>query len=142
MLHGLIRTTEDVDILIDDAEDNFRLVIAALSELKDHAAEELEIEDLKENVVVKVVDEVEVDISRRAWNVSYAEAVSTALETKVDGVPVPYVSLEMLLKTKNTYRDRDAADRQMLVRLLNQRDPEYKESGSLVRTFSRWFRRR
>ena len=33
ILHGLVRTTEDVDILIDESEENYRNVITALSRL-------------------------------------------------------------------------------------------------------------
>jgi hypothetical protein len=138
VLHGLIRTTEDVDILIDDAEDNFPLVIAALSGLEDHAAAELTPRDLKENAVVKVADEVEVDISRRAWKVPYAEAVSSALQTEVDGVVIPYVSLEILLKTKETFRDRDQSDRDLLIRLAQRKSPDFKEPP---RSFFSFFRR-
>lgn len=35
---GLVRTTEDVDILVEDSEENLKRVIAALSEMEDGAA--------------------------------------------------------------------------------------------------------
>jgi hypothetical protein len=41
ILHGHVRTTEDVDILVEDAIENFQRVIAGLSALEDHAAAEL-----------------------------------------------------------------------------------------------------
>ncbi len=41
ILHGLVRTTEDVDLLIEPSENNCRRVIAALSQLADGAAREL-----------------------------------------------------------------------------------------------------
>ena len=114
ILHGLVRTTEDVDLLIEESEDNYGRDIAALEELPDHAAAELTPADLRDNVVVKVADEVEVDISRRAWKLSYTQALPTALNAKVDGVPIPFVSLDSLIASKETYREQDAAD---LVRL-------------------------
>jgi hypothetical protein len=43
ILHGLVRTTEDVDVLIQDDENNFRRVIDALSERPDGVARELTI---------------------------------------------------------------------------------------------------
>jgi len=93
-LHGYIRATMDVDILVpEDLENHFR-VIAALSELKDHAAAELTPQDLVENVVVKIADEVEVDV-------------------------VPYVDLQTLIKSKSTRREQDKVDVQRL-RSLNQ----------------------
>ena len=71
ILHGLVRTTEDVDILVEANEQNCRRVIEGLSHLADGAARELTPKDILENVVVKVADEVEVDVSTHAWKVSY-----------------------------------------------------------------------
>ncbi|MBI2440221.1 MAG: hypothetical protein HYV35_02500 [Lentisphaerae bacterium] len=85
ILHGLIRTTEDVDILVEESEDNYRRVIAALSQLEDGAARELTPKDFQDNVVVKVADEVEVDISRRAWKVSYTDAQKSVCHAKIEG---------------------------------------------------------
>ncbi len=65
-LHGYVRATMDVDILIPEDLENHARVIAALSGLEVHAARELTPQDLVENVVVKVVDEIEVDVSTRA----------------------------------------------------------------------------
>jgi hypothetical protein len=120
ILHGLVRTTEDVDILIKDDRDNFARVIAALSELEDGAAAELTPDDLAENVVVKVADEVEVDISRSAWKVDYAEAIGTVLSIEVDGVTIPYADIKTLIRTKETFRDQDRADIERLRRLLDR----------------------
>src|SRR5690242_2674511 len=71
ILHGLVRTTEDVDILIAATEENCERVINALARMEDGAARELSPQDILENVVVKVADDVEVDISTKAWKVSY-----------------------------------------------------------------------
>ena len=60
-LHGYVRATADVDILIPEDLENHARVIAALSELEDRAAAELTPNDLVENIVVKIADEVEVD---------------------------------------------------------------------------------
>lgn len=85
ILHGLIRTTEDVDILIEPTEENCRRVIDGLAKLEDGAARELTPRDILENVVVKVADEVEVDVSTRAWKVAYADAVDSAREAVING---------------------------------------------------------
>src|SRR5438477_6262592 len=101
-LHGYIRATMDVDILVPEDLENHARVIAALSELEDHAAAELTPRDFVENVVVKIADEVEVDVSTRAWKVSYADAIGSALTTTIQGVEVPYVDLKTLIETKLT----------------------------------------
>ena len=57
--------TEDVDILVEDSIENFQRVIAGLSAIEDYAAAELTPQDIEENVVVKIADEVEVEVSRQ-----------------------------------------------------------------------------
>jgi predicted nucleotidyltransferase len=123
ILHGLVRTTEDVDILVEDSEENLKKVIAALSEMEDAAAKELTPRDLLENVVVKIADEVEVDVSRSAWRISFNDAIDSALHVEIDGVDVPYVDLKTLIATKETPREQDRADIVGLKRLLRQRPP-------------------
>jgi len=110
ILHGLVRTTEDVDILVEESEDNYRRVIAALSEMEDGAARELTPQDFQDNVVVKVADEVEVDISRRAWKVAYIDAKDSICYAEIDGIRIPYAGLKSLIASKETYREQDRAD--------------------------------
>ena len=123
ILHGLVRTTEDVDILVEDSEENLKKVIAALSEMEDAAAKELTPRDLLENAVVKIADEVEVDVSRRAWRISFNDAIDSALRVEIDGIDVPYVDLKTLIATKETPREQDRADIVGLKRLLRQKPP-------------------
>ena len=113
-LHGYVRATADVDILIPEDLENHARVIRALSELEDQAAAELTPQDFVENIVVKVADEVEVDVSTRAWTVSYTDAAGTALRTTIDGVEVPYLDLPTLIRSKNTQREQDKVDVQRL----------------------------
>lgn len=121
ILHGLVRTTEDVDILVEGSEENLAKVITALSEMEDGAAKELTPRDLLENVIVKIADEMEVDVSRSAWRISYEDAIGSALRVEIDGVNVPYVDLKTLIATKETPREQDRADVERLKCLLNQK---------------------
>lgn len=123
ILHGLDRTTQDVDILIPEDVENHARVIAALSELEDHAAAELTPQDLIDNVVVKIADEVEVDVSTRAWKISYADAIPTALRTIIAGVEIPYLDLATLIASKETHRDQDRVDVQLLRELARRPRP-------------------
>jgi hypothetical protein len=117
ILHGLVRTTEDVDILIEPSEANCRRVIAGLAKLEDGAAAELTPQDLIENVVVKVADEVEVDVSTHAWKVTFTDAIGSAREIVIDEVRVPFLGLDALIASKETYREQDAWDRARLLEL-------------------------
>src|SRR5262245_6896205 len=117
ILHGLVRTTEDVDILVEPTEENCQRVIDALAQLEDGAARELTPRDILENVVVKIADEVEVDVSTHAWKVTYADALPGAKEAVIGGIRVPFLGLEALIASKETYREQDAADRLKLLSL-------------------------
>jgi hypothetical protein len=105
----------DVDILIPEDLENHARIIAALSELEDHAAAELTPRDFNENIVVKIADEVEVDVSTRAWKVSYADAIQSSLKATIEGVEVPYLDLKMLIESKRTEHDQDKVDVQRLL---------------------------
>lgn len=130
ILHGLIRTTEDVDILIEESDNNYERVLRALRGLEDHAAAELNIEDLRTNIVVKVADEVEVDIARRARTVDYSEAAPSARAAIIEGVRVPYASLPILIKSKSTCREKDRADLVFLQRLADREAREGAADGA------------
>ena len=106
-MHGLVRTTEDVDVLIEATEENGARVIQGLSHLQDGAAAELTPRDFLDNVVVKIADEVEVDVSTHAWKVTYGDAIASAEEVTVDGVRIPYLGLDCLIASKETYREQD-----------------------------------
>jgi predicted nucleotidyltransferase len=120
ILHGLVRTTEDVDLLVEATEENCRKVIEALAQLEDGAARELTPRDLLDNVVVKIADEVEVDVSTHAWKVTYSDAVADAQAVVIDGVRVPFLGLDALIASKETYREQDTADRLKLLALRRQ----------------------
>lgn len=117
ILHGLVRTTEDVDILVEATEENCQRVIDGLSKLADGAARELAPKDILDNVVVKIADEVEVDVSTHAWKVTYPDAIGNAQVTQVEGVNIPFLSLDCLIASKETYREQDGIDRMRLLEL-------------------------
>ena len=117
ILHGLVRTTEDVDILVQPTEENCRRVIEGLARLADGAARELTPKDILENVVVKIADEVEVDVSTYAWKVSYADAIASSHEVMIQGVKVPFLSLDSLIASKETFREQDTIGRLRLFEL-------------------------
>ena len=123
ILHGSVRTTEDVDILIEATEENSGKVITALSQMEDGAARELTPRDLLDNVVVKIADEVEVDVSTHAWKISYGDAIGSALEVVIDGVRIPYLGLDALIASKETYREQDRID---LMRLRDLRERKHR----------------
>jgi hypothetical protein len=132
ILHHVPRFTQDVDVLVEENEDNYRRVIAALSQLEDGAAHEMTTQDITENVVVKIADEVQVDVSGRAWVVTYAEALPHARRENVDGIDIPYLGLRDLIRSKQTYRDKDRLDIQMLLEAARARGEDLSGLGDLT----------
>lgn len=114
ILHGGERTTKDIDFLVDPRPENIERVKRALGILEDNAAAEIDAQDLEKYVVVRVADEVMVDLLAAACGVTWEEARPSALTIEVDGVPVVVADRETLIRTKMTVRPSDAADRAWL----------------------------
>ena len=84
--HGASRFTKDIDLLIDDAPDNVERVKRGLAVLADNAVADVKADDVQTYGVVRVVDEVIVDLMGRACNLSYADAIADAEQIEVLGV--------------------------------------------------------
>lgn len=116
--HGGARTTKDIDLLVDAAPDNVARVKRALQVLEDRAADEVADTDIAHYAVVRIADEIVVDPMARACGIDYAEAARDADRVTVAGVPIPVASPATLIRTKDTVRPSDAADRRYLEELL------------------------
>jgi hypothetical protein len=120
--HGFHRTTMDIDFLVDGSRENQARVKKALEVLPDKAVRELGDDDLRNYLVVRVADEVVVDLMLSACGITYDEAASEVENFVIDGVPIPFASAKLLLRTKQTYREKDAADRMFLERKLAEQN--------------------
>jgi hypothetical protein len=114
ILHGGERTTKDIDLLVDPAPENVARIKKALSILEDDAAREIDVGDLERYVVVRVADEVMVDLLAAACGVTWAEANEGAERIDVGGAVAIVADRETLIRTKRTVRPSDAADRAWL----------------------------
>jgi hypothetical protein len=119
--HGAGRLTKDIDLLVDDAVDNVARVKRGLAVLSDNAAAEVADDDVQRHVVVRVADEVVVDLMGRACGLSYAEAARDAETLEREGVRIPVASPATLIRTKDTPRPQDAIDRAFLEGVLRER---------------------
>ena len=120
-IHGYTRNTDDIDLLVDATASNEKKVLEALALLPEGAAKELQPGDIAKYVVVRVCDEVTVDLMAKACGHDYAAARKFVTEIEIDGVTIPFASPILLWKTKQTYREKDAMDRVFLRKLLEDR---------------------
>jgi len=112
--HGLLRATEDIDLLLERSRDNQAKVFTALEILSDKAVRQIKETDLDQYTVVRVADEIVVDLMLSACGVSYDDAVDQIEFRTIDGVTIPFPSARQLLRMKQTYRDKDVIDRRFL----------------------------
>jgi hypothetical protein len=111
ILAGLPRTTGDVDLLIDPSPDNERRVFDALATLPDGCVRELDPGDVAKYTVVRVADEILVDLMASASGITYEEAARSVVVHEVDGVKIPFASPELLYRMKKRAgREKDRGD--------------------------------
>jgi hypothetical protein len=112
---GFIRATDDIDLLIARDRANQKLVRTALEILPDKAVCELgEEEDIAAWVVVRVNDQITVDLMTEATGIGYDEAARFVEWQEIEGVKVPFANAELMLRFKQGWREKDAMDRKFL----------------------------
>ena len=128
---GFPRLTQDIDFLIETTVENETLAFEALKSLPDKASAELVPGDVAEYGVVRVSDEIMVDLMKSGCGVTYADAIKDAVWRELDGVRIPFASKPTLWKMKQTVREKDIPDRLFLRQQLEAEgiplDPPPKE---------------
>jgi predicted nucleotidyltransferase len=109
-LHGVVRATKDIDLLIEPTLDNAARALKALEGLTYGIARELDPSDVVAKPITIIGDDPRVDLLTLAWSVRYADAAPKAERVEIDGVEVPFADLETLIRTKQTDRFQDKAD--------------------------------
>ncbi len=75
----------------------------------------------RDHVVVRVADEIVIDLMGKACGLSYADAMADVERIDLGGVTVPVASPAALIRMKNTYRPHDRIDRESLESLIRRR---------------------
>ena len=105
------RTTMDVDLMVAADLENEAKVFAALATLPDNAVRELQPGELQKHNVIRIGDEILVDLLRSAGGIEYDEAAKDVVVREVDGVPIPFASPRLLWRMKAiTHREKDTDD--------------------------------
>lgn len=108
---GLPRVTGDIDLMVAVDRENEAKVFSALSTLPDNAVRELQPGELRQYNVIRVADEILVDLMRSAGGIEYEEASKNVVVREIQGVPIPFASPRLLWRMKVvTHREKDAGD--------------------------------
>lgn len=112
--HGMPRMTEDIDLLVDPSTENIEKIKKALLFLKDKASSEIKSDDVEQYSVVRIADEIVIDLLKKACNVRYHDAIKTAENLNLEGVAIPVANIDTMIKMKQGIRPRDKEDLQFL----------------------------
>ena len=108
---GYPRTTMDIDLIVDPAPGNETKVFDALATLPDGAVRELDAGDIGRFTVVRVADEVLVDLMAKASGITYEEAKGHIHVRELDGVKIPFANADLLWRMKSrSGRPKDQGD--------------------------------
>ncbi len=111
ILHGWVRATKDIDLLVDISPSNIQALKRAMSVLPDNAAALIDDDEVARYSVIRIADEIIVDLMHEACGIDYRAAVEGGVEkTAVEGVKIPLASKDLLIRTKQTVRESDAMD--------------------------------
>jgi predicted nucleotidyltransferase len=122
---GYQRGTVDIDVVLRPTREQGEKVKTALLLLPDGVAKDLDPEWFAEGETIRVADAFVVDLMFNAGGETYESLLPYAVTIDLDGVPVRTLNIEGLLKTKQTVREKDKLDREVLERALM----ELKKSG-------------
>ena len=117
---GYQRGTTDIDIVLRPTAEQGERVKQALMVLPDQAAKDLVPEWFTEGETIRVADAFLVDLLFSPCGESYESLLPYLVTIDFDGVPVRTLSVEGLLKTKQSSRDKDQIDRLVLERAVNE----------------------
>lgn len=115
---GFVRATEDIDILIEDSEANEAKVISVLSELPDHSAAEIRPGEIAQYEVIRVADEIVVDLMAKACGKTFRDAESGIIWVEHSGVRIPFAGPELMIALKQSIREKDRLDLAFLKSLI------------------------
>ncbi len=116
--HGYYRATTDIDILVPPTSEQAKRVIKALLVLPERASKQIDPAWFGEGETIRVADEFVVDLLFNACGETNETLARYAEIIDLDGIPVRTLSLEGLLLTKQSVRDKDVMDRMVLQRAI------------------------
>ncbi|GAB1233280.1 nucleotidyltransferase [Ferrigenium sp. UT5] len=116
--HGYERATTDIDLLVPATIEVGEKIKKALLVLPEKVAAEIDVSWFQQGGTIRVGDEIVVDLLFNAAGQTYDSLLKYQEIIDVDGMQIRTVSLEALLLTKQTVREKDVQDRLILERAI------------------------
>jgi hypothetical protein len=138
---GFTRNTMDVDLLVETGPENERRVIQGLMSLPDQAVRDIKPGEVEEFGVVRVADEILVDLMKSGCGVKYAEAFLDVVWREVGGTRIPFASPQTMWRMKQTLREKDIPDRLFLKKLLQAQGITLEPPDRGAKGFLGWLKR-
>jgi len=110
-MHGYERTTRDIDLLVDVSDKNIKKLKKALKKILPEACKELKVDDVRKNIVVRMVGkDLIIDLIGKVGSIVYNDVETDLLIQKVKRIKIPIAGLETMLKLKQGIRETDKKD--------------------------------
>lgn len=117
---GYQRGTVDIDLVLSPTREQGERTRKALLVLPDGVAREIEPDWFVDGETIRVADAFVVDLMFNACGETYESLKPYAITIDFEGIPVRTLNIEGLLKTKQTTREKDKLDRDVLERALRE----------------------
>jgi len=124
-LNGFVRTTEDIDILIEPSAENVTRLLDELRNFGEGHARELSPGDFSDSEgAVRIIEEFPLDVFTVMRGKRYADLDGSTKSTRIDDVEVRYLNTEALIALKSdSQRDQDRIDVSALRALKDKNNP-------------------
>ena len=111
-LNGFVRTTEDVDLLVDNKPDNIARLLQTLAHFGQGFARDLSPADFTdEEGSIRVIEDFPIDLFVRMGGRHYGDLLLYRRWFDVEGVPIPYLGAEgLILLKQDSVREKDRID--------------------------------
>jgi len=119
-LNGFVRTTQDLDILVEHSQENIQRLLACLASFGEGFARELTPADFSlEEGALRVVEDFTLDLFTLMRSHTFADFIGAARSVEVDGVSIRYLSPQALIALKSpSIREKDQLDVASLRRII------------------------
>ena len=111
-LNGFVRTTEDIDVLIEASAENVTRLLDELGNFGEGHARELSPADFSDSEgAIRIIEDFPLDVFTMMRGKRYADLVGSTKTTRIDNAEVRYLNAEALIALKSDSQcDQDRID--------------------------------